>query len=243
MSQRLVLAIFLLSCVAATPEDITLKDGSKITGKIVGVNDKVFEVDSTYGHLAVPRQEIVSIIFTENEPKEPEPAQKSPRKVEDEVQGTQYINHSAGFTLTLPKGWDKKPEIRSNEIVGAVGDQLHYIVVLQEHFEGSLETYKQVVELQKPTALTNYKKVDESSTTIDGRPAIVLSFTGTTESAKNLPMQFELAMIQYEGGQFVQIMGWSLQPLFATSRPTFEQVMHSYKQLPEKPALAAPKPR
>src|SRR4051812_40559644 len=67
--QYLLLVLLLLSGVV-TAADIALKDGSKVTGKIVGMSEKFFEVDSTYGHLQVPRQEIVSITFPENQEKQ-----------------------------------------------------------------------------------------------------------------------------------------------------------------------------
>jgi len=249
MRVRILLCLLLLTALGAG-EEITLKDGSKVTGKVVGVNDKVFEVDSSYGRLQIPRQEIVTIAFPQNQEKpaaEPEQEAK-PRQVDHSLEGTLYTNRTGRFTLTVPKGWVMHHSVVAGDIIGAVGDQLHYAIVLQEDFDGTLAAYKGLVEMQKATRVSGYQKVSETPTSIDGRPAVLLSFKGTTASANNLPMQFLMGIVKYDDqNQFVQIMAWSVEPLFADARTTFENVIRSYRRMPPatsaKPAAAPPKPK
>ena len=78
---------------------------------------------------------------------------------------------------------------------------------------------------------------------IDGHPAALSSFTGTIEKAKNIPMHFEMAIVGYENGEFVQIVAWTIEPFFVESRPMFEKVLHSYQRLPAKPTPSPSAPK
>ena len=47
-------------------EEIQLKDGTKVTGKIVGVSGETFQVKTAYGDINIPRSQVISITFPEN---------------------------------------------------------------------------------------------------------------------------------------------------------------------------------
>jgi hypothetical protein len=243
---QVLLVLFVLLSASLHGAEIVLKDGSKITGKLVGLTDKVVEVDSTYGRLQVPRTEIVSITFPENvegsKPQEPTWEQKPLKKIEDSITDGHYNNHTANFTLEVPKQWALKPELVKQDVVGALGDQLTFGMVLQERYTGSMESYKGLFELQKQRAMSNYEKVNESATTIDGRPAMLMTFKGISAAAKNLPIEFEAALIQYDG-EFVQVIAWSVEPLFKDWQPAFEKMLRSFHRTavpPPPPASARP---
>jgi hypothetical protein len=59
-SLRTAHLLILLSLVPSLlcAEEIQLKDGSKITGKITGIDGNTFQVRTAYGEIKVPRTEI-----------------------------------------------------------------------------------------------------------------------------------------------------------------------------------------
>jgi hypothetical protein len=70
-----------VACVARADE-LKLKDGSKISGTIIGFDDNSFKVKTNYGFAVVQKDQVVSISITpapkaEDAEKKPEPAAKS----------------------------------------------------------------------------------------------------------------------------------------------------------------------
>ena len=68
----------------ASADELKLKDGTKISGTIVGFDDNSFKVKTNYGFAVVQKDQVVSIAITpaaktENTEKKPEPAaEKAP---------------------------------------------------------------------------------------------------------------------------------------------------------------------
>ena len=88
-------------------EEFTLKDGTKVAGKMVGIKGDSIDVETLYGKIKVPKVNIVSISFPENQPK-PAPEEKANTerlKVEQSLDGTTYTNRTGKFKLTVPSGW------------------------------------------------------------------------------------------------------------------------------------------
>ena len=65
-------AFALLFAAFARADEIKLKDGSKITGTIVGFEDNSFKVKTSYGFAVVQKDQVVSITVT-GDAKQPEP--------------------------------------------------------------------------------------------------------------------------------------------------------------------------
>lgn len=71
-----LLAGVLLLAPAALPDEIHLKDGSKIIGIIVGFEEDSFKVKTSYGYALVRRDEVVNV-FVGDSPKKPAPEAKA----------------------------------------------------------------------------------------------------------------------------------------------------------------------
>jgi hypothetical protein len=75
MNRRLVLASSLSLLIAAIPsavlraDEIKLKDGTKITGTIVGFEENSFKVKTSYGFAVVQKDQVVSIIVSDTSKK------------------------------------------------------------------------------------------------------------------------------------------------------------------------------
>ena len=63
------IAAIALSYVPLRAEEIQLRDGTKITGKLTGITNDTFQVKTAYGDIQVPRAQVLSINFPENQPK------------------------------------------------------------------------------------------------------------------------------------------------------------------------------
>jgi len=61
----LITTVALLFCAAVRPDDLKLKDGSKISGSIVGFDDNSFKVQTSYGFALVRKDQVVSITVSD----------------------------------------------------------------------------------------------------------------------------------------------------------------------------------
>ncbi len=136
MRRALGCAAAILLCVPGLHADeLKLRDGTKITGTIVGFENNSFKVETSYGFALVRRDKVASITLTEvkaDARKPPEPvvsavagvpvvpptmsstppaaaATPPPRPAEpairEEVDKTTYINHTFGFKMFKPPRW------------------------------------------------------------------------------------------------------------------------------------------
>lgn len=74
---------FLLFAAATRADELKLKDGSKITGKIVGYEGESFKVETSYGFALVRRDKVASIVISEDAKAvatKPEPAKQEAAK-------------------------------------------------------------------------------------------------------------------------------------------------------------------
>jgi hypothetical protein len=226
-----LLMTFLLAGVSALAEDILLKDGTKITGKIIGVKDDTFQVKTSYGDIQIPRAEIISISFPENQPKE---GAEAVPEVDESLVGTTYTNRTGKFQMTLPAGWKLFPEIRkeSKDIIAAITspDGMIILMVTPESFSGTFNSYKALVELNLKGSFGEYKRLSEAEVTVDGRTAVKWVWTGLNKQANNAPMKSALLILPYEG-KYVRVAFITLEPLFDDAVPAIDKIFASYKSL------------
>jgi len=237
LMRRTLLSLLLLT--AALPiaaEEISLKDGTKIVGHMTAVSGDKIEVETAYGKMQLKRSDILTIIFPENGASPISTAapaasvkKDAPPVIEDSLRGTQYVNKTGKFTLTVPEDWKVNSNlVRSPVTVAGLSskDEMRFLLVAQEQYTGSLESYEGIGEIQVRKTLTNYEKIMESTVTIDGKPALLISYRGVT-TINNLPVQFLLAIIP-SGTTFTRVTTWCVEPLFHEMQPTFEKILNSY---------------
>lgn len=243
---RILLCLSLLLAVAfvAPAEELVLKDGTKIVGKLTAVNGDKIEVETAYGKMQINKADIVTITFTENNPggsPAAGPAKKELPPIDESLDGTQYANKTAHFSLTLPVEWKINPSLRySADVLAALSssDNMRYLIVVDEPYSGSAESYKGLVEIQAKRNLENYEMLTETPTTIDGKSALLLSYRGVSPAAQNLPIQFLVAIIPSADG-YARVSTWCVEPLFNETQATFEKIIRSYHAVKE-PATTPP---
>ena len=227
-------SIQVLLFVSLTPgsvsaEEIHLKDGTKITGRVVGISDDSFQIKTSYGEIKVPRSDIISISFPENQPKKEE---EKLRAIDEELNDTTYVNRTGGFEMVFPKGWKLFPEMRrgANEVVGALaaGDETLFVMITPEDYSGTLKTYAALVELQLQTQFKDYSKLSEKPAKIDGRNGVLLVMRAVNTAANNTPMKFGVFIIPYDG-KMVRLTFLTVEPLFDDAVATIVKIAESYR--------------
>jgi hypothetical protein len=212
-------------------EEIQLKDGNKVTGKVVGVTDDVFQIKTAYGNIQVPRAEILSIGFPENQPKNAKDASTGATPVDETLLGVTYTNRTANFQLTVPKGWVTSDSIRgqNKDIVAALTspDQTLIFMVTPEKFSGTLATYEVLAETQYQTRFKDYEKISENEILLDGRTGVRMIWRGKNTMAHDTPLKAVVYFVPYDG-RMVRLSFLTLEPLFAESLPVFEKIASSY---------------
>ncbi len=162
------LSLFLVAALPATAEEIVLKDGTKIVGHMTGVTADKIEVESAYGKMAFKRTDIVAINFPENgagataEAPGKKDAAVPNVSVEESLRGTQYLNKTGKFALTLPSGWKIDPKLGHSQAMLAglsSGDDMRFLTVTQEQFNASMEGYKGLLEFKYRKTFGGYEEV------------------------------------------------------------------------------------
>ncbi len=234
MSGRILLLLLLVSSVAlsvARAEEIHLKDGTKLTGVITGVAGDGFQIRTAYGEIKVPRSDVVSITFPENQPKQEIEGEQSNSlpKIDESLDGSSYTNFTNNFALSVPAGWRIAPELRTKKEVAAAlmsADQTLFFLVTPETFAGTLQTYRVLVENQARTNLADFEKLSESDAPLDGRNGTRMIYRASPRDS-HTPLKFLIYVIPYEG-RMVRLTFFTLEPLFNDAVPVFEKIALAY---------------
>jgi hypothetical protein len=230
---RILFSLLLFAAVGfpALAEEISLKDGTKIVGHMTAVTADKVEVETTYGKVQLKRTDIVTISFPENTPSKTPvatPATPEAPKVEESLQGVRYLNKTGKFSLTLPQDWVINSDLHRSPGTFTVltsKDQMRFLVVSQEDYPGSLDSYKELVMLNARRTLTSLEESAPSNITIDGKPGLLVYYRGNQKGG--LPMAFVSAMV-VSGHTYTKITLWCIEPLFHDMQPTFEKILMSY---------------
>jgi hypothetical protein len=218
-----------MSCVLClSAEEIQLKDGSKITGQVIGVNGDIFLVKTNYGEINVPRSDIVSISFPENTAKSAgNGGAPLPAMDEDLKQGV-YTNRTMSFQVTVPTDWKIAEELRKKDTPAAFNsaDETLFFMVTPEKFSGTLATYKVLAETQYQKNVSGYVKDGETEVQLDGHKGSRTIWHGTS-NANQANVKFLVYIVPYDE-RMVRLSFFTLAPLFDDAVPTFEKIAASY---------------
>ncbi|HEV3420198.1 MAG TPA: hypothetical protein VG075_07835 [Candidatus Acidoferrum sp.] len=226
--------LFLTAALPALAEEIVLKDGTKLVGHMTGITSDKIEVETSYGKVQLNRGDILTINFPENgSGKAPDAtaAKQALPKIDEILTGTQYLNRTAKFSLTLPPEWAIDLNLRNSPstLAGLSSkDKMRFAMVVQEDYPGSMDSYRELTMLGARRTLSNFEELAHSNATVDGKPALLVFYRGATQKGNNLPIEFLSAFIQ-SGNTYTKITVWCIEPLFHDMQPVFEKMVTSYR--------------
>ena len=223
---------FLTAALPVLAEEIVLKDGTKLVGHMTGITSDKIEVETSYGKVQLNRGDILTISFPENGKAPDATAVKQALpKIDEILTGTQYLNRTAKFSLTVPPEWAIDPNLRNSPgtLAGLSSkDKMRFAMVIQEDYPGSLDSYREVTMLGVRRTLSNFEELAHANVTIDGKPALLVFYRGTVQKSNNLPVEFLSAFIP-SGNTYTKVTVWCIEPLFHDMQPAFEKIVTSYR--------------
>jgi hypothetical protein len=234
---RPVFGFLCLSLAVSLPafaEEISLKDGTKIVGHMTAVSSDKVEVETTYGKMQLKRGDIVTISFPENSPNatpESTPVKAdAPKAVDESILGGRYLNKTGKFSLALPQEWVINSDLRRTPDTLTVltsRDKMRFLMIIQEEYPGSLDSYKEITMLSARTNFSTFEETEESKVTIDGKSALLVFYRGTPKKG-GLPLAF-VSAIMSSGNTYTKATAWCVEPLFHDVQPTYEKILLSYR--------------
>src|ERR1700747_3605071 len=105
----LVFGFLLVVMLPASAEEFVLKDGTKIQGRMLAAKSDKIEVQTAYGKMQIRRSDILAINFPENGGTAVSQSSGKARPVDESLTGTEYLNRTGHFTLTVPIEWKINP--------------------------------------------------------------------------------------------------------------------------------------
>lgn len=230
------IALYLVvAALPASAEEILLKDGTKIVGRMLSIKGDSIEVQTPYGKIKVSRENIISISFPENQP--PSQAAEAPpdvprAPVEETLEGTTYTNKTGSFTLAVPRSWKIAEDVRetnSDAIAGLKSeDGTLFLLVTREESNWPLPTYLAVLEVMWKGQVSDYEKLEQTESEINRKQAVQIVFRGTTPTPQRFPVRF-LVTVVAEPGIVTRITSWCMEPLFSDARTVLDKIARSYQ--------------
>lgn len=242
-------------------EEVSLKDGTKIVGKIVAIVGDTFTVQTSFSKMDIPRGQILSIVFAENSPNAEStlPATVAvPRTIDQSISGSVYTNGAGHFTLNVPDGW-KLNDALAMKIPGAVGavtaSDPHEMILMQMVPETSKATEEmQILKSTFKASFQGYEELRESSVTIDGTDGDSLSFraiipvgnvrsqAGTDEPADTTvktPIKY-LVVVLPEQSRTILLMCAAPEAIYDQFESTFQRIVSSFHSTATNAGSASP---
>lgn len=227
---RILTMAGILASATIGAEEIQLKNGTKITGKLTGITGDTFQVQTAYGDMKVPRSEVVTITFPENQAsKASDNADDAVASIDESLEGTTYINRTSDFEATVPAGWVFWADLRkTKDVVAALksADATLFFLVTEETYAGKLSTYQVLVETEAQSKFKDYQKLAQSEVQLDGRNGARSVFQATSRD-DNIPFKFVVYILPYDG-RMMRLTFFTLVPLFDEAVHTFEKIAASY---------------
>jgi len=169
--------------VATKAEEVSLKDGTKIVGKVIAIDGDTFTIQTSFSKMEIPRSEILSITFSENQAAGQTSAPVTTtalKSVDQSLSGTTYTNGAGHFTLNVPGGWQSNDELarKTSAAIGALTGTDHHEMILIQTLpdEGSAKEEVQILESSFQNTFQGFEKLDESPIQLDGVEGDTLSF-------------------------------------------------------------------
>jgi hypothetical protein len=153
-------------------------------------------------------------------------------KIDESLHGTEYVNRTGKFSLTLPPEWIINADLRQRPVTLAglsSSDKTRFAIVEQKEYPGSLASYKELTMAAARITLSNFEELSQSSATIDGKRAILALYRGNIPVPPYTSVEFVTAFISRSDNNFTKVTAWCAEPLFHDMQRAFEKLVTSYR--------------
>ncbi len=280
----LLFALF-LGVVATAPargEEITLDNGQKIVGKVVGFENGMFKVETEFGYALVRRDRVRSITFPPGSSKEAAATKASesgksatpavggvsaptpqlpetagararakpvavvspptppappvsrpldvplPGKIEEHLEGFNYVNDTFQFAMYKPPGWKIHEGVsrETGRAIVAIGseDERTLLFVDRQVWSGKPDLKSDAIQANLRRTYDDYQLLDQSTLQLDGRPAVRRDFTGVLDGAEWHGVSVHLA----QGNTAFGIIGLTSSELFQFQQAVLNKIIRSF---------------
>lgn len=215
--------------------DTTFKDSTKFVGRVTSITFEKVEVQTSDGSIQSKSTDPESIHFREGlstQSTEANTVKADLPKIDESLHGTEYVNRTGKFSLTLPPAWIINADLRHRPVTLAglsSSDKTRFAIVDQNEYPGSLASYKELTMAAARITFNNFEELSQSFTTIDGKKAIVALYRGNIPVPPNTSVEFVTAFISRGDSKFTKVITWCAEPLFHDMQPTFEKLVTSYR--------------
>jgi hypothetical protein len=215
--------------------EITLIDGTKFVGRVTSISFEKVEVETSDGRIQSNSTDPESIHFREGpstQSTEANTVKADLPKIDESLHGTEYVNRTSKFSLTLPPEWIINADLRPRPVTLAglsSRDKTRFAIVEQKEYPGSLASYKEFTMAASRITLSNFEELSQSSATIDGKRAILVLYRGNIPVPPNTSVEFVTAFISRSDNNFIKVTAWCAEPLFHDMQPAFEKLVTSYR--------------
>jgi TonB family protein len=241
-------------------EHISLKDGTKINGKLISIDGDTFHIETSFSEINVPRSQIMSITFGADADDHITKVVSLVNPVRQTIASNTYTNETAHFTLTVPADWKTDDEL-AKKTTGAIGalssTDPHERILIQTMPPGApaKETAQLIASSLKMT-FQGFQESDEAPVRIDNRDAYTLTFSaiiplgnvrtqeGTDEPADTTVkavVKYLVAIVPMED-RTVMIMCVAPETMYAQVDPLFHQIVMSFHAVPAAATASTAKP-
>src|ERR1700722_16527258 len=152
-------------------------------------------------------------------------------KIDESLHGTEYVNRTGKFSLSLPPQWIINADLRHRPVTLAglsSSDKTRFAIVEQREYPGSLASYKELSMAAVRITLSNVEELSHSNATIDGKRAILAHYRGNIPVPPNTSVEFVTAFISLSDSNFTKVTAWCAESLFHDMQPEFEKLVTSY---------------
>jgi hypothetical protein len=151
-----------------------------------------------------------------------------PAKIEEHLEGTNYINDTFQFTMYKPPGWKIHEGVsrETGRAIVAIGsqDERTVLFVDRQAWSGAPDLKSEAIEVNLRRTYEDFRVLGQSTLQLDGRPAVRRDFTGLLEGTEWHGVSVHLA----QGDTAFGIIGLTSSEMFQFQQAVLDKIIRSF---------------
>lgn len=151
-----------------------------------------------------------------------------PAKIEEHLEGTNYINDTFQFTMYKPPGWKVHEGVsrETGRAIVAIGteDEQTLLFVDRQVWSGAPDLRSDAIEANLRRTYEDFRVLGQSTLQLDGRPAVRRDFTGLLEGTEWHGVSVHVA----QGNTAFGIIGLTSSEMFQFQQAVLDKIIRSF---------------